>query len=405
MVDNEHWILSVDDHLMEPPNLWLDRLPAKYRDDAPHIIQDDLGEAWTYAGVRMGTHGLLAVVGIDQEEWSPTALRYDSIAQGCINPAARVRDMDVAGIITQTLFPSITRFCGQIFAEGDDKELGLLCVQAWNDHVLEEWAQAHPGRFLPLAMVPMWDAELAAKEATRAIEKGARGIIFSENPADLGLPSIHSADNYWYPLFRVADETGLPIAMHVGSSSKLMNTAPDAPSIIPTALTPMNAMKTMYDYVFSGLFYEFPNLKIVLSEGGIGWMPHAIQWMDHAAATQLWASKTDYKLDMLKGDFSEIGMKRKVIDPDVKPSELIQGRVFGCFIEDAAGVALIDRIGVDNVLMETDYPHSDGTWPNSLKVAQDQIAELPVQDQVKLLHGNAERLFQFRAAPVATTTV
>jgi len=219
------WLISVDDHLIEKPTLWTERLPARYRDIGPRIEAVDGVERWMYEDVAIPTVGLMSVVGRSREDWTPTPVNYSDIHPGSYDSTARVADMDIAGILAQANFPSFPRFCGQIFLEATDKDLALLCVQAWNDHMAEEWRQAHPGRFLHLAMVPLWDPHLAAAEARRCIENGAHGILFSENVSVLGQPSIHDAGGYWDPLWEVVNETGKPLCCHVGSSSKLESTS------------------------------------------------------------------------------------------------------------------------------------------------------------------------------------
>jgi predicted TIM-barrel fold metal-dependent hydrolase len=247
-------------------------------------------------------------------------------------------------------------------------------------------------------MVPLWDATLAAKEAERAIGKGARGIIFSENVAELGLPSIHDANHYWDPLLSVANETGLPISMHVGSSSKLPVTAPDSPTVLTFAVAPLNAMRTLCDWLFSGQFFRHPNLKIVLSEGEVGWMPFALMWFDRVAERQRWAESKDFNFDLATGDYAEKSLPNRIIDPECPPSALFRDHVYGCFIEDSVGIRNIDLLGVDNILLETDFPHSDGSWPESIRLAQKQLAPLGEEAMVKILRDNACRAFQFTPA-------
>ena len=317
---------------------------------------------------------------------------------GCYDVNARVKDMDTAGILRQTLFPSFPRFCGQVFKEAKDKELALLCVQAWNDFIIEDWCGAAPGRFIPLAIVPLWDPHLAASEARRAIGNGARGIIFSENPADLGLPSIHNRDRHWDPLFEVANETGLPICTHIGSSSKLPMTASDAPAIISLSLTPLNAIRTLHDYIFSGLFFRFPRLKLALSEGEIGWIPFVLMWMDHNVETLRWTEDGDYDLDLAAGIYARKASSEKVVDRGRPPSQIFRDHVYGCFIDDPVGIRLIDLIGVGNVMLETDYPHGDGSWPDSLAVAQRQLKDFSDEDRSRIMIDNACELFQFTPA-------
>jgi predicted TIM-barrel fold metal-dependent hydrolase len=398
------WLISVDDHLFEPPHLWVERLPSKYREAGPRVVRIDGIDTWVYEETHVPMTGISAVVGQPREDWTLSAINYEDLHPACYDPNERVKAMDVAGILAQTNFPQYPRFCGQIFSEARDKDLALLCVQAWNDFVLDEWCGEAPGRFIPLAMVPLWDPVLAAREAERAIAKGARGIIFSENAADLGLPSIHDAHGHWDPLLGVADETGLPVCMHIGSSSKLLSTAPDAPTVLSFALGPLNAMKTLFDWTFSGHFFRHPDLKIVLSEGEIGWIPFALMWLDRTVERQVWAETKDFNFDMATGDFSErqTGSDRRTISQSQLPSELFRDHVFGCFIDDAVGVRNLDLIGEDNVLMETDFPHSDGSWPDSIALAKHQLGSLPPDVQHKILIGNACRVFQFTPAAPPT---
>lgn len=398
MTTDRDWMISIDDHLIEPPNLWQSRLPRKYRDIGPRVERVDGLDNWVYEDKSMAMSGITAVVGKPRDDWSLGPVNFEDLHPACSDPIERVKAMDSAGILAQTNFPSYPRFCGQIFKEAKDKELALLGVQAWNDFILDEWCPAAPGRFIPIVMVPLWDATLAAKEVERTAAKGAKGIIFSENVASLGLPSIHDAGHYWDPLLSVANETGMPICMHIGSSSKLPATAPDAPTLLSFALGPMNAVATLTDWVFSGTFFRFPNVKIALSEGEIGWIPFLLFWLDRMALRALWAEKTDFFFNMEDGDFKERETINKVVDRDMLPSQLFKDHVYGCFIEDPVGVRMLDLIGEDNVMMETDFPHSDGTWPDSIKLAQEQIAHLDDETAVKLLRGNACRLFQFEPA-------
>jgi predicted TIM-barrel fold metal-dependent hydrolase len=401
------WLISVDDHIVEGPDVWTRRLPKKYQDVCPRVVTNDKGEdVWAYEDVRWGVAGVSAVIGREKDDWSLAPVRYEDVHPSCFDPAARIEIMDQAGILAQANFPTFPRFCGQAFAEAKDKDLALLCVQAWNDHILEDWCGAFPGRFLPLAMIPMWDARLAAQEGRRAIEKGARGIMFSENAASLGLPSIHDKDGYWEPLFELADETGLPICMHSGSSSKIPTTAADAPSIIQVGSgLVINAIQTLWDWTFSGLFFQYENMKIVLSEGQVGWMPYMLDWMNHTLDRQRWAKEGDFATNYAAGEYTARARSRKIVDPEIPPSVIFRDHIYGCILDDPVGIRNIDLIGVDNVLLETDFPHSDGSWPHSLELAHKQLAPLGEDGMYKVMQGNARRVFQFTPAepPVLAT--
>src|SRR3954468_16897731 len=147
------WLISVDDHVIEPPNVWTDRLPAKYQDVGPRM-KDSI---WLYEDKVVETAGLSVCAGKDKEEFSLDPVTFEDMRPGAYDPIARVADMDRAGIAASLCFPSFPRFCGQIFWEARDKELAMLCVRAYNDWMIDEWCGTVPGRFIPLTIIPLWD--------------------------------------------------------------------------------------------------------------------------------------------------------------------------------------------------------------------------------------------------------
>ncbi|WP_242424022.1 amidohydrolase family protein, partial [Frankia sp. EI5c] len=255
------WFISVDDHLIEPARLWQDRLPKKWQDTGPRIVREGTSEFWVYEDRQIVTTGLNAVAGKSREEFSPEPISYEDMRPGCYDPAARVADMDQGLVLSSILFPSFPRYCGQVFHEAKDKELGLACVQAWNDCILDDFAGAYPGRFIPMMIIPLWDPVAAAAEIRRTAALGAKSIAFSENPTKLGLPSIHT--EFWDPMLDACNETGFVVSMHVGSSSNLIRTSPDMPTLAFMAYSAAaNQAGTLLDWLFSGKFTQFPNLKI-----------------------------------------------------------------------------------------------------------------------------------------------
>jgi predicted TIM-barrel fold metal-dependent hydrolase len=387
---NLDWLISVDDHILEPPNVWVDRVAAKDRDRAPHMETIDGLEYWIYDGKRFPTVGLSAVVGKTKEEFSPEPLNYSDMRPGCYDPKARLEDMDRSGVLASLCFPTITRFCGQLFMDASDREFGFQCLQHYNDWLVEEWCGAAPGRYIPLMLIPMWDPPLAAKEMERMAAKGVTAFAFSENPEPLGLPTIHDANHYWDPVMTTANELEMVVCMHVGSSSTLPQIAKDAPFMANLTWGASRTSGTMLAWLFSGLFQRFPNLKIALSEGEVGWIPYFLERAEQVLDKQrYWVLRgqefaghatTDVDLDQL----------------DIRGS--FRDHVFGCFIEDYHGIASIHEIGEDNVMCETDYPHSDSTWPDCIGTAKRVIKDLAPELQYKLLRGNAERLYRFTPA-------
>jgi predicted TIM-barrel fold metal-dependent hydrolase len=397
---NLDWLVSVDDHVLEPPHLWTSRVPAKDRDRAPHMEPDESGiDCWVYDGKRYPSSGLSAVAGKSKEEFSPEPLPYSEMRPGCYDATARIADMDQAGILASLCFPTITRFCGQLFSEASDLEFGFTCLQAYNDWMIEEWCGAAPGRYIPLVLVPLWDPVLAASELERCAAKGATTFAFSENPAPLGLPTIHDPNRYWDPLFAAANELHMVASMHVGSSSQVPKIAPDAPFLANLTWGAMRTSGAMLSWIFSGMFQRFPNLKIALSEGEIGWIPYYLERAEQVLDKQRYWVKRGTR-------FMEHGGSDGVDLDTLDIRQTFRDHVYGCFIDDAHGIASLDEIGEDNVMCETDYPHSDSTWPNCISVVKNRIGHLPEETQYKLLRGNAEKLYRFTPAepPALVTT-
>ena len=380
-------IVSVDDHVIEHANVWQDRLPAKYADVGPRVVTEagnmqfvggvfsyepdpdgDLCDWWLYEDKRVPQTRLSAAAGVDRDEVKVVGITYDEMRKGCWDPKARIEDMDANWTEAQMCFPSFPRFCGQTFMEAEDKELSDLCVKAYNDWMVEEWCGDSNGRLIPLIIIQLWDAELAAAEIHRNAARGVKAVCFSEIPPYLGLPSIHN--DYWEPFFRACTETGTVINMHIGSSSKMPSTSADAPAAVGSTLTFGNAMSSMTDWLYSGWLAKFPTLKLAYSEGQIGWIPYILERAD-----KVWEDNRAW------GGFGD-----KVPEP---PSTYYYRQIYGCFFDDEYGLDNLRKVGVDNICFETDYPHSDSTWPHSRETAHKLMGHLPADVLHKLVRGNA----------------
>ncbi|MBV9953129.1 MAG: amidohydrolase, partial [Acidimicrobiia bacterium] len=336
MEDDFPRIISVDDHVIEHANVWQDRLPAKFKEKGPHVIQkrghmhfvggvfsyeeaDDgkLGDWWVYEEKQVPQTRLSAAAGFDRDEVTVTGITYDEMRRGCWDPKARLEDMDVNHVEASLAFPSFPRFCGQEFMEAKDKELSDLCVKAYNDWMVEEWCGDSDGRLIPLTIIQLWDAELAAAEIRRNAERGVHAVCFSEIPPYLGLPSIHT--DYWEPFFRACQETDTVICMHIGSSSKMPSTSTDAPAAVGSTLTFGNAMSSMTDWMFSGWLERLPDLKLAYSEGQIGWIPYILERAD-----KVWEDNRAWG-----------GVADKIPEP---PSTYYFKNITGCFFDDHHGL-------------------------------------------------------------------
>jgi predicted TIM-barrel fold metal-dependent hydrolase len=330
-------------------------------------------DCWVYEDLVYINKRHVAAVGFDRDDMTMSPITYDEMRPGCYEPKARLEDMDLNHVEASLSFPTFPRFCGQTFAEAKDKELAEACVRAYNDWMVEEWCGDSGGRLIPLTIVPLWDAGLAAAEVRRNAERGVRAVCFSEIPSHLGLPSIHSGE--WEPFITACEDTETVICMHIGSSSRMPATSGDAPVAVAATLSFNNAMASLADWLFSGILVRHPKLTLAYSEGQIGWLPYALEraddvWLEHRA----WA-----------------GVKDLVPEP---PSTYFRRQVYGCFFRDRHGLESLDSIGVDNVTFETDYPHTDSTWPHTKKVAEEMMAGLDAETVYKIVRGNAIRMLQ-----------
>jgi predicted TIM-barrel fold metal-dependent hydrolase len=384
------WIVSLDDHVVEPPDIWTSRLPAKYRDVGPHIVMAPAGtpvldggtykEApgtegpdvawWFYEDQQYSVKRLIAAAGYPAEEIGFDAITFDQMRPGCWQPQARLDDMTMNHVEASLAFPNYPRFCGQIFLKAKDKELARLCVEAYNDWQVDEWCAGSAGRLIPLCLVPLWDVELAAAEVRRNAARGVKAVAFSELPPWLGLDSIHSG--YWDPFFAACAETGTVVAMHIGSGTKTITSSDDAPDAVQAVNMFANSALSLIDFLFSGVLVRFPELKLLYAEAQIGWIPYVLERVD-----DVW--------DVHRGWSNS---QRNVSEP---PSQYYYRQVVSCFFKDGVGVENLDRVGRDNIAFETDYPHQDSTWPNTHQVAKELFGQLDAETVHKIVRGNAIR--------------
>jgi predicted TIM-barrel fold metal-dependent hydrolase len=286
--------------------------------------------------------------------------------------------MDLAGIEASVCFPNFfSRFCGQTFTEVADRELGLACLRAYNDWAVEEWAGEGRGRLYPACIVPLWDPYLAGEEVRRCAARGIRAVSFTELPARLGLPGIQEGQ-YWDPFFAACDETSTVVCLHVGSSSALIPPEPGGPLACMSTLVILTSQQSMVDYLWSGVFERFSNLKIVYSEGEIGWIPCILERSDRDWHRNVWGYD-----------------RAKVPRP---PSEYYRDHIFGCFIDDQHGIDSIEAVGEDNVMFESDYPHVDTNWPDTQAVAARHLARCTPEIAEKIMRTNAIRVFRLDLA-------
>lgn len=387
-------IISVDDHVVEPPHIFERWIDPKFRNhpDLPRVERRGIGnmvykggtqydiewddskpkaDTWFYEDLVQPHKRHVAAVGFERDDMTLSPITYDEMRPGCYDPKERLKDMDADHVEGSLCFPTMPRFCGQTFAERKDKDLALACVRAYNDWMIEEWCGDSDGRLIPLPLIPLWDVQLAAEEIRKNAARGATAVAFSEITAKLGLPTLHSG--YWEPFFEACEETNTIICMHIGSSSQMPATSSDAPPAVAATLSFGNAMSSLSDFLFSGVLVRHPKLKLAYSEGQIGWVPYILEraddvWHEHRA----WG-----------------GVKGVIPEP---PSTYWHRQIYGCFYRDRHGLESLHRIGEDNVTFETDYPHTDSTWPFTKKIFEEQVQDLSDELVYKLARGNAIKM-------------
>lgn len=368
-------LISVDDHIIEPPDLFVRHISKQYLERAPQLVRTETGnDVWQFGGRTIENSALNAIAGRPKEEFGLEPQGLDEIRPGCFDVHERVKDMSAGGLLSSMNFPSFPGFAARLFAT-DDVDFSKALVRAYNDWHIDEWCGSYPGRFIPMALPMIWDAEACAAEVRRVAAKGCHSLTFTENPAALGYPSFHS--DHWDPLWTALVDTSTVLSIHLGSSGRLAIPALDSPPDVMITLQPMNIQSAAADLLWSPVLRKFPDLKVALSEGGTGWIPYFLERVDRVF--ELHATWT-------LQDFGGL-----------LPSEVFRRNFLTCFISDDLGIGLRDRIGVDNMAWECDYPHSDSMWPTAPEQLNEQLQRWHVPDDevAKMTHTNAMQWYHF----------
>ena len=366
-------LISVDDHLIEPPHTFEGRMSNKYKDRAPRVIETEEGhEVWEFEDTPYFQVGFMCVAGRPREDHRLEPARFEEVRRGCWDIHHRILDMDINGVWGSVNFPSgVTGFGGTLFSESKDKDLGLACVRAWNDWLFEEWHGSYPDRIVPLGITFLCDPEKGAEEIRRNAKRGFTAVTLPEQPHRHGLPSVF--DDSWEPIVRACAETETVLNLHVGSSGFGQMAPGGGMELGATLFGPM-AIQSCAEWLWSGWPARFPELKIAMSEGGIGWVAMLADRLDNIMARS--------------------GYGKGWPDKQNSPTDVLLRNFWFCMIDDPSTIVTRDRIGVDHILFESDYPHGDGTWPDTQQVAQDVLRDLPADEIRKITHENASKLYR-----------
>lgn len=379
-------VIDVDAHVVEPPDLWTSRMSPKWGDQIPVVRWDDTRgeEGWFLGGQRLSAAGAPGQAG--WPEWAPLCpKRYEDTSPETRDAQVRLGWMDRYRIRTQVLYPNVAMFSSSTLQQCEP-EARLEQVRAYNDFQTEFVAQA-PDRYVAITSLPFWDLDATLAEIDRCAAHGHRGVNFTQNPAVFGLPAL--ADPHWDPLWACVQDKGVPLNFHIASGdvSLLENTGHPTRGLhanyasIGVSFFMGNA-RTIAQLICSGICHRFPNLDFVSVESGIGWIP--------------------FELEALDWQWRNCGVVHEHPEYDLLPSEYFKRQIYGCYWFERESLSYaIERLGPDNILYETDFPHptsmSPGTHTGAIEPDRYILESLGNQpDDVvrKILHDNAARLYK-----------
>ena len=367
-------VISVDDHVVEPADTFEHRLPAALAARSPRIVETPEGhQVWEFEGQRYTQVGMNAVAGRRPETYGLEPFRFDQMRPGCFDVDARVHDMDINGVWASVNFPSmITGFCGRVFFDAHDRDLGLACVKAWNDWLFEEWYSRHPERIVPLGITYLADPALAAAEIRRNAERGFTSVTFPERPHEIGLPSLWDRA-HWDPIMEAVVDTDTVVSLHVGSSG--LTPAPPGAGMdalqLGATLFGQLSLIACAEWLWSAYPARLPTLKIAMSEGGIGWVA------------------------MLRDRLENIVERSRYgLGWDVRPADVLRRNFWFCTIDDPSTIDTRHAIGVDHIMVEVDYPHGDSTWPDTQDVIAQCWGHIPADELRAMCCENAAALYR-----------
>lgn len=373
---NEMVLVSVDDHVVEPPDAFVRHYPERLRSRAPVIRSENGADKWFWEGRLYPSIGLNAVVGRPRSEYGMEPAAFSHMRDGCYDAKARVDDMNVNGVLGSLNFPTFPSFAGGVFFEKakTDPEAALLAVRAYNDWHVHDWCGAAPGRFIPLILLPLWDIPATLEEISRMSKLGVHAVSFPDNPALVGLPSLHNA--YWEPVWKAFCDTQMLINCHIGTGARAAHASDETPIDAWITTMPMSIANSAADWLNGSFWKRYPELRMALSEGGIGWIPYFLERADFTH---------EHHGEWTHYDFGE----------GRKPSDVFKKHILTCFIDDQFGLENLRFLNEELVAWECDYPHSDTLWPNAPEYLWASVKSLPRTTIDKITHLNAMRLYAY----------
>jgi uncharacterized protein len=372
-------VVDCDSHWTEPPDLWTSRAPARLRGRMPMVHEHDGAQIWRVGDVTLGPIGLSVVRRGGEKTLGKLFLPHiDMLHAACYEPKARLALLDQLGIGTQIIYPNVAGFASARFLEINDHEIRNACVSIYNDAAAELQADSG-GRLRPQAILPFWDQAATIAEMRRAREQlGLSGFTITDAPERIGLPDY--GNPYWNPFWETAVGLGTPLNFHIAAAGTELFTSapwqslgPECRMAVGGALLYLDNARMMTNLLYSDVLERHPGLRFVSVESGLGWIPFLLE-------------ACEYQWDQM--------VPTEVKHHELRPTEKFRRNIFACFWFEREGPArLIDRIGADNLLFETDFPHPTCLYPHAREHLREVLG--PLSDRVRrsLLHDNAARLY------------
>ena len=382
-------IIDVDCHISEPYDVWTSRVSSKWGDMVPHVRDHpETGVAtWILNGEPAAPVGMMSMAG--WKDWMPShPPTLEDADPAAWDPNYRLKRMDEYGIHAEILYPNVGGFGNASFLKLGEPELMRECIRAYNDFQTE-WCAADPKRLIPITALPFWDLDACQAEIERCAKLGHKGVLMNGAPEKDG--QVHLGHPDWAPIFHTAEDLGLAINFHVGSggidellgmydgNGRQANIAQGSVKLF------MANVRQVCDVIVSGICHRHPKLKIVSVEAGIGWLPFVLEALDWQ-----WFNN---------------GANMEHPEYDLITSEYFKRQIYAPFwFEKGTALDTIRRIGADNFLYETDFPHPTSMSPGPASIAQvpkdfveELFTQMPEEDARKVLHDNAVKVYNLDA--------
>ena len=363
----EYRFIDADTHVNEPADVWQARVPARLRGRAPKMVEVDGGKiGWSFEGGKRVHRVNTACAGVDETAYTSDGVRWDEIRPASYDPKARLEEMELDMVQAQVLYPSLAPQ-PQFF--GEDPELQVACVRAYNDWIHELGSYA-PDRLVAMPMAPATGVDDMLAEWRRIADRGDRGYVISGYPSGDVVPTADD-DRFWSEVH----EWRYAVHIHFGFTSGVSLSAPSGVGYLTSAaLIDMGVgmYRPLTDLVYGGVFERFPKLRIVAVEAGIGWIPYFLHHLDD---------------NFLRRRF------RAGVRLARMPSEYFKDHVHATFIEDPHGIRNRHEIGVDKIMWSTDYPHTNSNWPSSQRIAAYELRDVPADERRMIVRDNAARMY------------